>query len=73
VSPNTSSELHKFISAAKEHCASNESLVNILENAGWPKAEILSALGARYEALTGVLPNPFVRWGRGRLGSPNVI
>jgi Domain of unknown function (DUF5671) len=53
VSPNTS-ELHEFISAAKEPGASDASLVGILENAGWPKAEILSALGARYEALTGV-------------------
>ncbi len=48
MSPNTSPELHEFISAAKEHGASDESLVGILENAGWPKAEILSALGARY-------------------------
>ena len=37
MSPNTSPELHKFISAAKEHRASDESLVSILENAGWPE------------------------------------
>lgn len=54
MSPSTSPELHKFISAAKEQGASDESLVGVLENAGWPKSEILSALGARYESLTGM-------------------
>jgi Domain of unknown function (DUF5671) len=54
MAPNTSVELQKFISAAKEHGASDESLLGILENAGWPKAEVIGALGQRYEALTGV-------------------
>lgn len=54
MSPNTSPELHNFIAAAKEHGASDESLVAILENAGWPKPEILGALGERYESLAGV-------------------
>jgi hypothetical protein len=54
MSPNTAPELHKFISAAKEHGASDESLVSILENAGWPRTEILGALGERYESLSGI-------------------
>lgn len=51
---DSSAELHKFISAAKEHGATDESLISILENAGWPKAAIVGALGERYEALTGM-------------------
>jgi hypothetical protein len=54
MAPNTSSELQQFISAAKEHGASDESLIGILENAGWPKPQILEALGERYESLSGV-------------------
>jgi hypothetical protein len=54
MSPNSSPEIQKFISAAKEHGASDESLVSILENAGWPKSEILAALGERYESLSGI-------------------
>jgi uncharacterized protein DUF5671 len=54
MAPNSSVDLQKFISAAKEHGASDESLVGILENAGWPRAEILGALGERYESLSGV-------------------
>jgi Domain of unknown function (DUF5671) len=54
MAPNSSAELQKFISAAKEHGASDEALVGILENAGWPKTAIVGALGERYEALTGV-------------------
>jgi hypothetical protein len=51
---NTSEDLHKFIGAAKEHGASDESLAAILENSGWPKTEIWEALGQRYESLSGV-------------------
>ncbi len=54
MSPNASLELHKFISAAKEYGTSDESLVGILEKAGWPGTEILRALDERYEALSGV-------------------
>jgi Domain of unknown function (DUF5671) len=54
MAPNTSVELDKFISAAKEHGASDESLLGILENAGWPKSEVLGVLAQRYEALTGI-------------------
>jgi hypothetical protein len=54
MTPGPSPELQKFIAAVKEHGASDESLVGILENAGWPKAEILAALAARYESLTGI-------------------
>src|ERR1700739_2405863 len=54
MAPNTPQELHKFIAAAKEHGASDEALATILENAGWPKAEIWEALGQRYESLSGV-------------------
>lgn len=54
MSPSASPELHNFIAAAKEHGASDESLVEILENEGWPKSEVLAALGERYESLCGV-------------------
>jgi hypothetical protein len=54
VALNTPEELHKFIAAAKEHGASDETLAAILENAGWPKTEIWEALGERYEALSGI-------------------
>jgi hypothetical protein len=54
MAPDSSLDLHKFIAAAKEHGASDESLAAILENAGWPRAEILGALGKRYESLSGV-------------------
>lgn len=54
MAPNTPQELHKFIAAAKEQGASDEALATILENAGWPKAEIWGALGERYESLCGV-------------------
>lgn len=51
---NASLALQRFIAAAKEQGASDESLVGILENAGWAKAEIWEALGKRYESLSGV-------------------
>jgi len=54
MAPNTSQKLHEFIAAAKEHGASDDALAAILENAGWPKAEIWEALGDRYESLSGV-------------------
>lgn len=54
MAPNTPAALQQFISSAKEHGASDEALVGILENAGWPKSQILEALGERYESLTGV-------------------
>jgi hypothetical protein len=52
--PNSAPGLHKFIAAAKEHVASDESLGAVLENSGWPKTEIWRALGERYESLSGV-------------------
>jgi len=51
---NTPEELQKFIAAAKEQGASDEAIAAILENAGWPKAEIWEALGERYESLSGI-------------------
>jgi len=54
MTPDTSAELHRFIAAAKEHGASDESLIGILENAGWPKTQILESLGERYELLSGI-------------------
>jgi len=51
---NRSPELVKFVAAAKEKGASDETLVGILENAGWPRAEIWEVLGEQYESLTGV-------------------
>src|SRR5580704_7996053 len=52
--PNSSLDLHKFIAAAKEHGASDESLAAVLENSGWPKTEIWRALGERYQSLSGI-------------------
>ncbi len=52
--PTSSQHLQEFIAAAKEHGASDESVVAIMENAGWPKEEIWGALGHRYESLSGV-------------------
>lgn len=49
-----SPELQKFITSAKEHGAADDALAAILENAGWPKSEIWTALGDHYESLTGV-------------------
>jgi len=54
MAPSGSLDLQKFIAAAKEQGASDESLVGILENAGWPKAAIWGALGQRYESLSGL-------------------
>lgn len=54
MSPSTPAELQKFIATAREHGASDEALLGILENAGWPKSEIWAALGERYEALCGL-------------------
>jgi len=51
---NRSPELVRFVAAAKEKGASDETLVAILENAGWPRAEVWGVLGERYESLTGV-------------------
>jgi len=52
--PNSSADLQEFIRVAKEHGAGDESLVGILENAGWSKNLIFQALGERYESLTGI-------------------
>lgn len=49
-----SPELAKFVAAAKEKGASDETLVDILESAAWPRAKIWEVLGERYESLTGV-------------------
>ncbi len=54
MTPNSSADLQKFIAAAKQQGASDESLVGILENAGWPKNLIFQSLGERYESLTGI-------------------
>jgi hypothetical protein len=54
MAPNSAQELREFIVAAKQHGASDEALAVILENAGWPKAEIWGVLGQRYESLSGL-------------------
>ncbi|HTZ47559.1 MAG TPA: DUF5671 domain-containing protein [Verrucomicrobiae bacterium] len=54
MSPSTPTDLQKFIDTAKEHGASDETLLGVLENAGWPKSAVWSALGERYEALSGL-------------------
>jgi hypothetical protein len=49
-----SSELVQFVAAAKEKGASDEALVGILENEGWAKADIWTALGRHFETVTSV-------------------
>jgi hypothetical protein len=45
-------ELETFIAAAKEKGASDEAVVNMLENAGWSRNEVWRALAQHYESLT---------------------
>jgi hypothetical protein len=47
-------DLMRFITAAKEKDASDESIVEMLETAGWPRAEVWRSLTSYYESLTGV-------------------
>ncbi|HET8549975.1 MAG TPA: DUF5671 domain-containing protein [Bryobacteraceae bacterium] len=46
--------LDTFIAAAKEKGASDESLVALLKQAGWPARDVLAALRRYYEEATGV-------------------
>jgi len=48
------SELESFLKAAKSQGASDEFLVNLLKEQGWPPSEIYSALGRHYAETTGV-------------------
>ena len=54
----TPTEVMRFIAAAKEKGASDESIVEMLENAGWPRPEIWKNLTSFYESLTGVAAPP---------------
>jgi hypothetical protein len=45
-------ELQEFVAAAKEKGASDETVVGMLEGAGWSRGEIWRALGRHYESLT---------------------
>ncbi len=47
-------KLDGFIAAAKGNGASDEFLVNLLREHGWPTKEIYAALRRRYEGLTGL-------------------
>jgi hypothetical protein len=49
-----SSELLHFVAAAKEKGASDETLLGILENEGWARADIWTALGRHFETANGV-------------------
>jgi hypothetical protein len=48
------SELDAVLQAAKSHGASDEFLVNLLEEQGWPQSDIYAALGRHYAAATGI-------------------
>lgn len=48
------SELESFLKAAKSQGASDEFLVNLLQDQGWPPSEIYAALGRHYAESTGV-------------------
>jgi hypothetical protein len=52
--------LDEFLTAAKEKGASDEFLVQMLKDRGFPVGEVYQALGRRYSALTGV-PIPEAR------------
>lgn len=51
------SELDAFLQSAKAQGASDEFLVSLLKDQGWPQSEIYTALGRHYAAATG-LPIP---------------
>lgn len=51
---NATEMLLAFIGAAKAKGASDESLVNILKQAGWSEGEMNAALGRYYENATGM-------------------
>jgi len=48
-----SENLDRFIAAAKDRGASDEFLVSLLREQGWPAKEIYAAFRRRYESLTG--------------------
>ena len=52
--PGQDRELAAFLEAAKAAGASEEFLVRLFEQRGWPKKKIYQALGAFYERVTGV-------------------
>jgi hypothetical protein len=54
------SELDSFLQAAKQKGASDEFLVALLKEKGWPPSDVYSALGRYYEQATGV-PIPTTR------------
>lgn len=58
-------DLDAFLQAAKANGASDDFLVALMKEHGWPEAEIYQALGRHYSAVTG-LPIPAAR---GRLES----
>jgi hypothetical protein len=49
-----SSDLAAFIAAAKAKGASDESLIALLKQAGWPVRDVLAALRRYYEETTGI-------------------
>ena len=49
-----SENLNGFIEAAKHQGASDEFVVSLLREHGWPSKEIYAAFGARYATLTGL-------------------
>ncbi len=48
------SALDSFLQSAKAHGASDEFLVSLLREQGWPQAEVYAALGRHYAAVTGI-------------------
>jgi len=61
-----SEELVAFIEAAKSKGASDDALVGLLRERGWPTKEIYAAVGQHYERMTGV---SVPRRGSGRMES----
>jgi hypothetical protein len=47
-------KLREFVEAGKQHGASDEFLVNLLQRQGWPEDEVYSVLGDYWQRVTGV-------------------
>src|SRR4030081_1606567 len=56
---SNSTELQAFVKAAKEQGATDEFLIALLRNKGWPAKDVYALFSQRYAEQTGiVLPEP---------------
>lgn len=62
----SSKELREFVAAAKEHGASDETLVGLLHGRGWPREDAYRALGDHYETCSGLRVPPYKQSGSAR-------